>query len=170
MDHGEDFLGFAHGEDGDEDGAFATEDLVDGVCEEVFFGFAGVVRAAGLCAAGGFDDEGVDGVCGEECAFLEGCVLEVDVAGVEDAFAFGLEGDADGAEDVSGVVEGGAEGACVVEVEGAFDVSGFEAGLEVVEFAVGEEGVFGDAKFHAFGLHDVDGVVEECGAEFGGFG
>lgn len=160
VEHAEDFLGFAHGEDGDEDRSFACDDLLDGLSEIIFLGGAVVVWVASLCAASGFYDEGVDGFFGEKSSFLEGAVFEVDVAGVHHTFVVGLDGDADGAEDMACVVERGEDIAVRIEVEGFLDVAFFKVFEDLIELVVFEERVFRDAVFHAFRLHDIDGVVE----------
>ena len=107
IEHSEDFLGFADGEDGDEDGTSVFEGAFDVVCEA--FGFLGFDVSAGslVDAPGGFHDEdiGLDEI-GEAGAFDEGVVVEVDVAGVEDRFFIPLKKDAGGAEDVAGIEEG----------------------------------------------------------------
>ena len=107
IEHSEDFLGFADGEDGDEDGTSVFQGAFDVVCEAFGFLWFDVSAGSLVDAPGSFHNEdiGLDEI-GEAGAFDEGVVVEVDVAGVEDRFFIPLEKDAGGAEDVAGIEEG----------------------------------------------------------------
>jgi hypothetical protein len=169
VNHGEHLLGFSHGKDRDEHGSLAIQHAGDGLGEGVFLGGAVVSWRTGMFAAGGFHDQGIHGLFGKKGALLQGAVFEVHIAGVHHAFAGGLDRHADRAEDVAGVMEGGAHGALAIQVEGALDAARFEELDDVIEFAVFEERVFGDAVFNAFCLHHIDRVVKHGGGEFRGF-
>lgn len=165
---GEDFLGSAEGEDGDEDGAFAGVGGADGLGETFDFGFPGEAGGWGTGAAGCFHDDDVGLDILETCALEEGLVAEGDVTGVEESGVSASDHDAGGAEGVAGVeeFEGGGDLAGAGFGEGSpFDFAvvaeALEGGLDFVDFVVGVEGVVGDAEFVALAGHDIDGVVED---------
>lgn len=166
--HGEDLLGFSHREDGNENGAASLKGVVDGRDEACFLGLPFVVRITLAVSAGGFDDESVDVLeVRKGGAFAEGMVFEVDVAGVEDPFAVAFEKDAGGAEDVAGIVEGGADVSIDIDVEGFLVVAALEAAFAVVEVFVAVEGVFLDAQLGLLRCHHIDRIVKEGVGEGG---
>ena len=173
VDHGEEFLGFTDGEDGDHDGATAFEGFVDVGQEAFFLSGPGITGVAWGGAAGGFENEGVRSFQVRETgSFGEGMICEVDVATVEEGFSAGFGEDSGRTHDVAGIEEGqlcfGAAGG--VDEEGFFVIAGHPAGLDLIDFAVGVEGVFVNAEFEALAGHDVDGVMEEGFADGGGPG
>ena len=173
VEHGEDLLGFADGEDGNERGASGVEGIVDALREAFFLIGPGVVGGAFVGTAGGFHDEEIGFVeIRKASAFDEGMVFEVNISGVEDRFVLFFDEDACGAHDVACVVEGDRSAIDVSfsEVEGAFVFAGHPAFLEVFDFAMMKERVFLDAQFGGLAGHDIDRIVEEILAESRGAG
>ena len=66
-------------------------------------------------------------------------------------------------------MESRADRARRIEVERALDAAGFEAFLDVVQLAVFEQRILGDAVLDAFRLHHVHRIVKHRAGEFGGF-
>ena len=105
---------------------------------------------------------------GEDGTLDQGGVLEIHVTGVHDPVAIALHGDGGGAEDMAGIVEGGADLAGRIEVEGALEIPCFEGALDFIDVPVGKEGILGDAKFRPLRLHHIHGIVEHGGGELRG--
>ena len=66
-------------------------------------------------------------------------------------------------------MEGGADAAGRIQIKGALDAAPLEGLFEFIEFPVFKERILGDAQFDAFGLHDVDRVVEQRQGQIGRF-
>ena len=164
VEHGEDLLGFADGEDGNERGASGIEGVIDALGEAFFLVGPGVVGGAFVGTTGGFHDEKIGLVeIGKASAFDQGVILEVNIAGVEDGFVLLLNENSGGAHDMAGVKEGdrGAIDVSQVEVKGALVFAGHPTLLEVFDFAMMKERVFLDAQFGSLAGHDVDRIVEK---------
>ncbi len=177
-EEGEDFLGAAEGEGGDQDRGFTFEGGEEGLGEAFDFLFAAEVGGKLAVAAGGLEDEDVGLDVLEPGAFEDRLVAEGDIAGVEERLTVAPDHDAGGAEAVAGVEEfegGRGVAGAGFGAGGPFDLAviaeALENGGDVVDFGVGEEGVFADAEFLALAEHDVDGVMEDAFdeevAEFG---
>ena len=105
VEKGDDFLSFAHGEDGHEDGSTAFEGGANGG-EEFFFKVGAILaRDGGLSAAGCFHDQGIERAAGSLAREHKGLALEIKVAGVECAAFFGADFGKDRTEDMAGIMK-----------------------------------------------------------------
>ena len=150
-----------------QDGAPALEGLGDGFGKAVLLGVAGVVGRSRAVPARGLDDQRVDRLFREEGSLDQGGGLEIHVAGIEQSVALCFHAHTDGSEHVAGIMEGRADGAIRIEVEGALIGAEFERALDVVELAVREEGIDVDAQLVALRLHHVDRIVKHREAKLG---
>ena len=87
--HCQDLLRFAQREDWDEHTRPALESALERLSEPSLF--TGPRPAAGLrvITSRAFHDQHIDFLFGEDCCLHDGLIVEIDVAGVKDGFAFG---------------------------------------------------------------------------------
>ena len=108
-----------------------------------------VFRIARLLAAGRLHDQRIHRVLGEKRTFLQRAVLEIHVARVKNLLPLRLDRHPHRAKNVASVMERRADRAGWIEVERALDVAGFKGLLDVVQLAVFEQRILGDAVLDA---------------------
>ena len=105
MEHREDFLGLAEGEERDEHAGAALEGGFDRPGEAQLLVGPGERVGRGAITARRFDDEHIQLVLGETRALHDGLIIELHVARVENGAAMRADERADGAENVARVEE-----------------------------------------------------------------
>jgi hypothetical protein len=165
---GDDFLSFAHSEDGHEDGATAFEGGANGGEEFLFKVCAILARDGGLSATGCFHNQGIERAGGSLAREHEGLALEIEVAGVEGAAFFGADFGKDRTEDVAGIMKDKLQFGGGVGAEGAIEGSEFPSDGGVVHRAVSIERVIHAAQFPSLAGHDIDRIMQKGFGQCGG--
>jgi len=168
VEKGDDFLSFAHGEDGHEDGSTAFEGGANGGKEFFFKVRAILARDGGLSAASCFHDQGIERAGGSLAREHKGLALEIEVAGVEGAAFFGADFGKDRTEDVAGIMKDKLQFGGRVGAEGAIERSEFPGDGRIVYRAVGIERVIHAAQFPSLAGHDIDRIMEKGFGQCGG--
>jgi len=157
---GQDFLGFSHCENRNEDGSPALKCLANS-SKKAFLEKSTILAWNGsLRASGCFHDQGIEGSCGMLAGEHEGLSLQIEVPGIEGAVFFGANFCHDGSGDVACVVQN--EFKCGgVDPNGAVQAGKFPSDCAVVDRTVGIEGIVGATEFAALTSHDVDRIVKK---------
>ena len=122
-----------------------------------------------MLPSGRFHDQSIHGSLGKTRTFLQRAVFKIHIARVKYFLSIPFDRHADGSENMSGIVKSRPHRPSRIQVKRPLEITRFEAVFDVIQLAVLEKRVFGDAMLDAFRLHHVHRVVQHRAGEFGGF-